>query len=116
MTYEYINGLVSASEEKPLMASNVIPPSLLADTRPVPMTMSAFGTNRSEPNVSETDETEVDSGDPLQTTHQVGGGTLQVNWGGVALLGLAGGFFWWFWKRFLPSMETAGKREQEGVV
>lgn len=114
MAYEHIRGIssdASGGSGGPLMASQVIPPSLMADTLPLPTTMSTLGTNDGEANGDVSD-----SGDPIQTTHQVGGGTLRVSWGGVALLGLAGGFFWWFWKRFLPAMEAAGRREQEGSV
>ena len=50
--------------------------------------------------------------EPLTTTHQVGGGTLSVNWGGVAMLGLTGAFFWWYWKKFMPAMERVGERER----
>jgi len=52
------------------------------------------------------------NGGQVTTTHQVGGGTLRVNWVGVAVLGMTGAFFWWFWKRFLPGMKAVAERDR----
>jgi len=53
--------------------------------------------------------------DPLQTTYQVGSGTLTANWGGIALAGMSVAFFWWFFRSFLPGMRAAGQRESGEV-
>ena len=56
------------------------------------------------------------NGGQFTTTHQVGGGALRVNWVGVAVLGMTGAFFWWFWKRFLPGMKAVAERDRQQAL
>ena len=127
MTYEYNKAFGGdmyteggifdvASPHDLLMADQVIPPKLTADTRAVPSTLStpapppALLTNG---NGSPANGAPANSGDPLTTTHTTAGGaTVTTHWGGIALLGFAGAFGWWVWKRFMPAMEAAGERER----
>jgi hypothetical protein len=52
------------------------------------------------------------NGAAVQPVQQAGMIPVRLSWTGVAVLGLAGAFFWWFWKRFLPGMHAVAERDR----
>lgn len=115
MTYENMMGFGNG-ESLPgwQVVPNVVPNGLTPAPAPIttsttqpPQVLLTNGNGATAIN-----DTSASNSDALTTTHQVGGGTLRVHWGGVAMTGLVVVFFWWFWKKWLPGMKAIGERER----
>jgi hypothetical protein len=103
------DGLVATPHDD-MTTAQVLPPARISNLQHVPSTLST----PEAPPVLFTNGNGNGNGNgaAVQPVQQAGMIPVRMSWTGVAVLGMAGAFFWWFWKRFLPGMHAVAERDR----